>query len=267
MKIVSILCVLAHLLVGTHYDLPNSPHSHVYTHPLLLDIPYHHVLLGDARVGAALALNINIVKENNPTMTGIIEEYEHPTSSPLSTPDIIQLLLKSCDKIAYENIKEEREHTNTKIDHAVTDIMKVVRMMAEQISSQNSKIADLELKLDTTNKYHEELLITLKKGLQDTLRDITNDVKCLTSKFYSCETCAKTFCTFHQLIVHVSDTHGDLTPQLHPNNSEGHCAQIASTTEPLILQVDGNDSDFQFSDSEEECDTKPCQVINSTSSI
>ena len=74
----------------------------------------------------------------------------------------MQLLLKSSDKIAYKNVKEEREHTNTKIDHAITDIMKVVRSMAEQISSQNFKITDLELKLDTTNKYNEELLITLK---------------------------------------------------------------------------------------------------------
>ena len=70
----------------------------------------------------------------------------------------MQLLLKSCDKIAYDNVKEERDHTNTKIDHAVTDIMQVVRMMAEHIFPQNSKITDLELKLDTTNKCHEELL-------------------------------------------------------------------------------------------------------------
>ena len=180
-------------------------------------------------------------------MTGTVDHTEYPPSSILSTPDIIQLLLKSCDKIAYENVKLERDHTNTKIEH-------VFKSMAEQISSQNSRMNDLQLQLETTNKYHEELLISLKRGLQDTFFEIGHDIKRLAAKI-SNDTCEETFSTPQQLKVHNRRTHEDQTPN----------------TDSFILQVDGNDSDFMFSESDEEHETQPNQrqlnVINSTSAI
>ena len=48
--------------------------------------------------------------------------------------------------------------------------------MTEKISTQNTKIEDLELKLETTNNYLVELLNNLKRGLQDTFLSISNDM-------------------------------------------------------------------------------------------
>ena len=165
------------------------------------------------------------------TMSSLITgtEYEHmEPSTLLSNSDIINLLLKSCDKISYENIKLEREHTNAKISAGVNNIQKVLNTMTEEIASQNTKIADLELKLETTNNYQVELMHSLKRGLQATFLNIEYDVNSLASKLNSCEICGKAFQTFHQLLVHMIKEHEQVKSQGSQTSSEQTVARINS---------------------------------------
>ena len=272
------LTVLAILLCGTP-DAPDPPlHNHgVTVLPLrVCQHPHQLHLLGSLQPAHAQDLKINIIirfycffQQHALTMTSIISgtDFEHldPTT-PLSTPDIIQLLLKSCDRITNENIKFEREYSKAMLDTEVNGIMKTIKMLAGHISSQNSKIADLEMKVDTKNKYHEELMCSLKKGLQTTFFNIGNDVRNITTKLKSCEICERTFDTFQQLLVHSVNEHSQ-HPQDNTSNFEEQCP---NNKEPLILQVDGNDSDFLFSESDEESRASPglrqLSVTGSTSS-
>ena len=182
-------------------------------------------------------------------------------------------------------LNKRRKHTNAKIESAVSNMMKVFNQMAEEISSQKTKIADLELKLVTTNNYQGELLYSLKRGLQDTFQSIGNDINSLSTKLNCCENCGETFSTFYQLLVHtgkehVTETRTDCstsdstftsvidliehTTNTHDsyncekiveNDVEKLCASNHTVTN--ILQVDGNDSDFLFSESDEEFDKNP----------
>ena len=303
MRVFFSLSVLAILLYSTSSpeDL-YPPHNHASTVLLPLRVSRHQLhLLGSLHAVRAQELKINIkvrscylyqsiydhthhhLRDNpiekdyqDKTMASLVSgtEFEHlDPSTLLSIPDVIQLLLKSCDKIVNENIKFEREYTKAIVDTEVNGIMKITELLAEHISSQNSKIADLEMKLDTRNNYQEELMCSLKRGLQDTFLSVGNDVRNIMSKLNSCEICEKTFNTFQQLLVHAVNEHVH-DPQENPNDSM-HLTNVeeqfaTNQNESLILQVDGNDSEFLFSESDEESGAIPGQkqlpVTDSSSS-
>ena len=68
----------------------------------------------------------------------------------------------------HENIKEEREHTNVKIKLVIKELSELSRHAV----AQDSKIEDINLKIDTLYSYQEQILFKLKAGLQDTFNSV-----------------------------------------------------------------------------------------------
>ena len=107
-------------------------------------------------------------------------------SKPLSSEDLVRLLLDSCDLKIRENVIYERELTNDKIKLLINDYNKRFDTMTDDFSRndtvQHEIIADLNLKMKSSAVYHEQLIFNLKTGLQDALLLIEKDMHLVWNK-------------------------------------------------------------------------------------
>ena len=89
-------------------------------------------------------------------------------SKPLSSEDLVRLLLDSCDLKIRESVIYERELTNDKIKLLINDYNKRFDTMTDDFSRndtvQHEIIADLNLKMKSFAVYHEQLIFNLKTG-------------------------------------------------------------------------------------------------------
>ena len=152
-------------------------------------------------------------------------DYEHlDPNTPLSNVDIIKLLMEYCNKTVAlhgkkveEHRREEREHTNDmlklvvsglggKIDNAIT-------ISAENSTILAEKIEEAKLKQETVSSYQEQLIYSLKSGLQDTLHLVEKDTKSLFDALQSsCQRCAYSFEKTNTLNRHILADHAGMNP-------------------------------------------------------
>lgn len=167
--------------------------------------------------------------------TQILGELSHlDPKAHLSNKDLAILLLIHCSIEIRENIKEERDDTDAKFETTIkglcNEIVKLRDQMHLQVSDQAKQIAeletklselenssnsanicsDLDLKITSYSSYLEQLIFSLKQGLQDTFFQIDKDIKSI--KY--CELCNKNLPSHcvssnHQNAIHE---HGDQTP-------------------------------------------------------
>ena len=99
---------------------------------------------------------------------------------PLSSADLVRFLIRDCHRTANDIVKEERVHTNEKIDmafNALTDYIKIVNSSLEKLQSTHDQrlvyleqktqefhaveesLAEINMKVGTFNLYHEQLLL------------------------------------------------------------------------------------------------------------
>ena len=103
-------------------------------------------------------------------------------------------------KFISEQTEEERKLTkaHSDADKELTDakILKVITCLNNKIETvverHKSALADLDLKIETTSSYNEQLIYSLKSGLQDTLLNIDTDLKSVSSEMQSCKSCSVT---------------------------------------------------------------------------
>ena len=113
------------------------------------------------------------------------------THAPLSSEALVGLLMEYCNKQIRENAKIERDYakelTNDKIEIVTKGFVDGIALISNAIkihsTSCDDKIAALELKMDTLNKYFEENLLSTQNNL------IPNVKKPSTVK--NCSVCVK----------------------------------------------------------------------------
>ena len=86
--------------------------------------------------------------------------------------DIIKCLMKH----THDMIRDEAEHTNVKIKRVIQAVADVASSVSSSKSDSDSKVADLNLKLETVISYYHHLLFSLKSGLVDTFQLVQYDM-------------------------------------------------------------------------------------------
>ena len=173
--------------------------------------------------------------ESTTMITGS-EHGNHNTSH--SSSDLILLITRYCDKMMHENIKEEGEHTNEKIKMVIRELSEVTK----HIKNQDSKLEDINIKIDTMYSYQEQLLFSLKAGLQDTFKSVYNDIEQVQTKVNTiedqitnpCLPCEQTFSQPEAYPAHHCSQHS--TPQ--QNMFACHiCSELQTNQHDLIIHL------------------------------
>ena len=169
-------------------------------------------------------------------------DYSHlDPKAPLSNKDTAILLIDHCDT----NHKKERELTDAKFETTIKGLCdEIVKLRNEtrqeavtqarqiaEIGSSADACSDLDLKITTISKYLEQLISSLKLGLQDTLLQIDKDINALKEHHHAhvqpwspgydkqvqnvlpicqfhCNLCGYAFVTNKQLQEHIVCIHG-----------------------------------------------------------
>ena len=170
------------------------------------------------------------------------QEQSLDPTAPLGTKDLAMILINNCtnrilEERAYtkELMEEERRHTKDLIDiSAKTVIAGLVKgmedgfaAMADTIDKQAQTIVDLELKLETYSKYHEQLTYQQwydkihdqqnKKTNKCSIcimnptiaKDITTN---LSTAHFHCNSCHTIFESVRDLYLHECNTHTNSLP-------------------------------------------------------
>ena len=152
--------------------------------------------------------------------------------APLSSSDLLKLILNQCSTISQEWIKHERDFTDDKLKTVINGFADKINNLIDNVNRENSglvdKIRDLETKLDATNNFIEKKLAEADSGL-DNLRNslfstfnlIQTDMKYLYSETLMCHVCAQRFMTHKDLQQHIQSLHARAPP--HP------CAKCSQT--------------------------------------
>ena len=164
-----------------------------------------------------------------------MQNRQSSSHDPLSSADLVRFLIRDCHRTANEIVKEERAHTNEKIDrafNALIDYIKIVIGPIEKLQPTHDQrlanlekkiqeyhhveesLAEINLKIGTFNMYHEQLLFNLKTGIQDTFHHFGNDMKILTSTINTCNNCGDNFANQTNLTQHIQTYHC-YTPSTH----------------------------------------------------
>ena len=135
--------------------------------------------------------------------------YEHlDRSTILSQLDVVNLLTEYCNKVVNSCLKSERKETDDVIKVVIEKLGDVSETLINLIKSQAEKVTDIDLKIDTTCSYLEELLHNLKKGLYDTFSLIQHDMEHMMTKTNtSCKFCGLIFTTQEHLSNHTLTYH------------------------------------------------------------
>ena len=135
--------------------------------------------------------------------------YEHlDPSTTLSQLDVVNLLTVYCNKVVNSCLKSERNYIDEIIKIVIGKIGEVTEALLNLIKSQETKVIDIDLKIDTTCSYLEELLYNLKNGLHATFSLIQNDIEYLMTKTdISCNLCGVMFRTQEHLNNHTYNHH------------------------------------------------------------
>ena len=157
--------------------------------------------------------------------TNVYQAQHQDPQSQLSTADLAELLMK----YTHDAIKEERDHTNDKIReerrHTSDIIKRVIQALSDAVISVNtskgiteSKIDEVNLKVDTVTSYYQELLFNLKSGLLETFQSVQADMNVVWSKLqvvqdphHHCTLCGKESQSVEKLIEHVVTNHSPVT--------------------------------------------------------
>ena len=115
-------------------------------------------------------------------MTSVSANQGSDSSAPTATSaEIVQLMFKFIAEQMEEERKLTKAHSDADRDLTDAKILTVIQCLNKKIEtvteSYNSVLADLDLKIDTTSSYNEQLIYSLKSGLQDTLQNIDSDLK------------------------------------------------------------------------------------------
>ena len=142
--------------------------------------------------------------------------------APLSTKDVVILLMEHCKDCILEERGYIKDLMNEKNDTVVTGLTKglcdglaklteVIKEQSIKIAdletSHNSKIKDLELKLETFNSYFENSLNSLGGSLQTGLGAFNSHIKLCHGDNPSnpCQMCDKSLQTNNEAPLHVYD--------------------------------------------------------------
>ena len=108
-------------------------------------------------------------------------------------------------------LKEERAHTNEKLTLITAgignNIANVTNILVKKANILEEKQADTELKLDTVTCYQEQLLHSLKIGIQDAFNKTERDIKYLLDSRGLCSFCDNVFKTQKDLHQHIASEH------------------------------------------------------------
>ena len=142
----------------------SSPILIKYLHQSNVAAPDHlHLIL------ETVELVSNIVTMN-PLLVGT--DIKDP-KAPLSMTDLATLLQNQCDLKIKQNNFIERDLTTDKIrlihEH-FNDRLNIVNEVVEKLTSTNeAKVSEINMKIETISSYQEQLIHNLKLGLQDVL--------------------------------------------------------------------------------------------------
>ena len=142
--------------------------------------------------------------------------YEHlDRSTILSQLDVVNLLTEYCNKVVNTCLKSERKETDDVIKVVIGKLGDVTEALTNLIKSQAGRVTDIDLKIDTTCSYLEQLLFNLKKGLHDTFSLIQNDMEHMMAKTNTfCNLCGLMFRTKGHLSNHTFTHHTSNQTQL-----------------------------------------------------
>ena len=146
----------------------------------------------------------------------------HEPESQLSMKDLAVFLMKYTN----DAIKEERDHTNNKIreerEHTNVLIKRVIQALSDSVTSLNtsrrvneSRIDELDLKVETVSTYYQELLFNLKSGLLTTFQLVQKDMHEVWSRLQTlqdsphphCSLCGEESVSIEKLVEHVVTQH------------------------------------------------------------
>ena len=109
--------------------------------------------------------------------------YEHlDPSTQLNTLDVVKLLFEYCNKVVDSCLRSERKDNDESFKQVFQQLSKVTESLINCIKTQETKINDLDLKIDTIGSYIEHLVYGLKKGLQETFCLVQKDMEFLFTK-------------------------------------------------------------------------------------
>ena len=152
----------------------------------------------------------------------------------LSTIDLVKLLTNQCDIKVEESAVLERERTESQISAVIDGFAKKINSLIESINRENSslldKINDLELRLNTTSSYLEQVIHTSRADTFDALKTLSKEKsKCQCLPYnprepVSCGKCGNTFYNRSNLEAH-----------------NPFCNPTDSVLEPMIASIQPDD--------------------------
>ena len=140
----------------------------------------------------------------------------HGDSAILTNPeDLTRFLTIICGKTTDAFLKDERDHTNNKIQIVVHSFAERMESLKNDYEAKidklekhvNELLAEANLKTDTLSVYQNQLLFNLKSGLQGALANIDQDIRVLSNEIRTCNICSKNFGTLRDLQNHTLYEH------------------------------------------------------------
>ena len=155
--------------------------------------------------------------------------YEHlDPSTELAPLDVVKLLTEYCNKVVASCLRDERKDVDESFKEVYQQLGNVTESLIGCIKTHETKINDLDLKIDTISSYLEHLVYGLKKGLQEAFCLVLKDMEFLftssvnnhhsqnpsrghlierNSSQLSCDPCGLTFSILKDLQKHVKEKH------------------------------------------------------------
>lgn len=146
-------------------------------------------------------------------MADLNKTQERDPTGPASTADIVQLMFKFIAKQLEAERKLTKELIDAKIRKVIECLNVKIETVTEVIKRYNPILSDLDLKIETTTSYNEQLIYSLKSGLQDALSNIEADVKSVSSELQYCQNRSATFDNSSTLEAHKQSLHEPATSQ------------------------------------------------------
>ena len=150
----------------------------------------------------------------------LVSQLELDPKAILTNTDIARLLMDYCNNTVNktlkedlnEALKEERKVNNENLRHVIEGLGRHIGTLKATLHKEtlamSEKLAELELKVETTNSYLGELIYSLDCKVLDSNLQLKDHINtCSTALKPKCDLCAKTFETVSDIVAHIIAKH------------------------------------------------------------